>query len=160
LISSSVMFDFKFLIEQRKKEYQQESEKSFPQHFNTRFGERPDHIEPIISFKEGLKDFTGLAASGGRIKGRVKVLESVMEGEKLNKGDILVTKQTDPGWAMVFPIIGGLIVERGGALSHGAIVAREFGIPAVIGIEGITSHLKDGDEVILDGDLGKIQILK
>lgn len=160
LISSSAMFDFKFLIEQRKKEYQQESEKSFPQHFNTRFGERPDHIEPIISFKEGLKDFTGLAASGGRIKGRVKVLESVMEGEKLNKGDILVTKQTDPGWAMVFPIIGGLIVERGGALSHGAIVAREFGIPAVIGIEGITSHLKDGDEVILDGDLGKIQILK
>jgi phosphohistidine swiveling domain-containing protein len=160
LISSSAMFDFKFLIEQRKKEFQQESEKSFPQHFNTRFGERPDHIEPIISFKEGLKDFTGLAASGGRIKGRVKVLESVMEGEKLNKGDILVTKQTDPGWAMVFPIIGGLIVERGGALSHGAIVAREFGIPAVIGIEGITSHLKDGDEVILDGDLGKIQILK
>ncbi|MFT6443298.1 MAG: pyruvate,water dikinase [Salibacteraceae bacterium] len=60
---------------------------------------------------------------------------------------------------MVFPLIGGLIVERGGALSHGAIVAREFGIPAVLGIDNITKILKDNDEVILDGDLGKIQIL-
>jgi phosphoenolpyruvate synthase/pyruvate phosphate dikinase len=87
------------------------------------------------------------------------VLESVLESAKLNKGDILVTKQTDPGWAMVFPLIGGLIVERGGALSHGAIVAREFGIPAVIGIPNITEILKDNDEVILDGDLGKIKLL-
>ena len=61
---------------------------------------------------------------------------------------------------MLFPIIGGLIVERGGALSHGAIVAREFGIPAVIGISNITTILKDEDEVILDGDLGKIQLIK
>lgn len=82
-----------------------------------------------------------------------------MEGNKLEKGDILVTRQTDPGWAMVFPIIGGLIVERGGALSLRVIVAREFGIPAVIGIENITRTLKDDDEVIVDGDLGKIQIL-
>ena len=72
----------------------------------------------------------------------------------------MVTKQTDPGWAMVFPLISGLIVERGGALSHGAIVAREFGIPAVIGISNITTILKDEDEVILDGDLGKIQLIK
>ena len=71
-----------------------------------------------------------------------------MEADKIKTGEILVTKQTDPGWAMVFPIIGGLIVERGGALSHGAIVAREFGIPAVLGIENITEILKDNDEVI------------
>ncbi len=87
------------------------------------------------------------------------MLESVLEADKIKTGEILVTKQTDPGWAMVFPIIGGLIVERGGALSHGAIVAREFGIPAVLGIENITEILKDNDEVFLDGDLGKIQIL-
>ena len=160
MISSSAMFDSKSLIIQRREDFKRESTKCYPQHFSTNFGERPDHVEPTINFIEGLKDFTGLAASGGRIKGRVKILESVLEGEKLNKGDILVTKQTDPGWAMVFPIIGGLIVERGGALSHGAIVAREFGIPAVIGIEGITEQLQDNDEVILDGDLGKIQIVK
>ena len=100
-----------------------------------------------------------MAASGGKKRAKVKVLESVFEAGKIKAGEILVTRQTDPGWAMLFPIIGGLIVERGGALSHGAIVAREFGIPAVIGIEGITEILHDNDEVILDGDLGKIQIL-
>ena len=99
---------------------------------------------------------TGLPASAGRIKGRVKVLDSVLESDKLKKGDILVTGQTDPGWAMVFPLIGGLIVERGGALSHGAIVAREFGIPAVVGVENASSLLEDFQMVIVDGDQGKI----
>jgi pyruvate,water dikinase len=113
-----------------------------------------------VPFVEGATEFRGLAASGGRIRGRVKVLESVLEGNKIEQGDILVTKQTDPGWAMVFPLIGGLIVERGGALSHGAIVAREFGIPAVIGIDHITRSLKDNDEVILDGNLGRIQLIQ
>ncbi|MBL4705731.1 MAG: hypothetical protein JKY54_14495 [Flavobacteriales bacterium] len=159
LISSSGMFEAKQLVIDRKVAFSVESSKEFPQHFATNFGERPDLVEKEISLVEGATEFTGLAASGGRIRARVKVLESVLEGEKINKGDILVTKQTDPGWAMVFPLIGGLIVERGGALSHGAIVAREFGIPAVIGIEGITEILKDNDEVILDGDVGKIQIL-
>jgi len=60
---------------------------------------------------------------------------------------------------MVFPIISGLIVERGGALSHGAIVAREFSLPAVIRIDSITQYLKDNDEVILDGNLDEIQFL-
>lgn len=159
LIASSGMFGVKSIIEERKVRFEKESCKEFPQDFVTNFGERPDRIEKEISLVEGAKEFSGLAASGGRVKSRVKVLESVLEGGKINKGDILVTKQTDPGWAMVFPLIGGLIVERGGALSHGAIVAREFGIPAVIGIDGITQLLKDNDEVILDGDLGKIQIL-
>jgi phosphoenolpyruvate synthase/pyruvate phosphate dikinase len=153
------MFNVKDIIALRKAEFKEGSEKEFPQHFSTTYGERPSMVEQPVSFVNGAKEFEGLAASGGRIKARVKVLESVLEGHKLNKGDILVTKQTDPGWAMVFPIIGGLIVERGGALSHGAIVAREFGIPAVIGIEGITKQLNDNDEVILDGDLGKIQVL-
>jgi len=150
----------KTLIKQRKLAFELESKKLFPEHFVSNFGERPEIVYEEVSFEEGATEFYGLAASGGRIKGRVKVLESVLESEKINKGDILVTKQTDPGWAMVFPLISGLIVERGGALSHGAIVAREFGIPAVIGISNITTILKDEDEVILDGDLGKIQLIK
>ena len=148
------------VLKERIVHFQQESKNVFPNNFSTDFGKRPVSIVAEIENLNGSKEFTGLAASGGRIKARVKVLESVLEGEKLNKGDILVTKQTDPGWAMVFPIIGGLIVERGGALSHGAIVAREFGIPAVIGIDRVTELLKDDDLVILDGDLGKIQILE
>ena len=161
LISSSDMFSntIEQLIDQRKVAFNLESKKGFPEHFATNFSERPEMISEAVSFVEGATEFYGLAASGGRIKGTVKVLDSVLESGKLNKGDILVTKQTDPGWAVVFPLISGLIVERGGALSHGAIVAREFGIPAVIGIPHITKSLKDNDEVILDGDLGKIQRL-
>ena len=159
MLSASESFQHQSWLDARKEAFQVESEKEFPQNFRTKFGERPDKVSPEVSLVTGAKEFSGLAASGGRIKGRVKVLDSVFEGDKLEKGDILITKQTDPGWAMVFPIIGGLIVERGGALSHGAIVAREFGIPAVIGIEGICQEFKDGDEVILDGDSGKIQKL-
>jgi phosphoenolpyruvate synthase/pyruvate phosphate dikinase len=146
-------------LEERKRLFDIESNNSFPNDFTTEFGQRPESIKANIELVEGATEFYGLAASGGRIKARVKVLQSVLEGEKIEKGDILVTKQTDPGWAMVFPLIGGLIVERGGALSHGAIVAREFGIPAVLGVENIVEILKDNDEVILDGDLGKIQLL-
>ncbi len=161
LLSTSSMFSTKMasLVEQRKMEFEEQSKTEFPEHFTTDFGKRPTSVAPEIELQEGATEFIGLAASGGRIKAQVKILESVLESDKLNKGDILVTKQTDPGWAMVFPLISGLIVERGGALSHGAIVAREFGIPAVIGIKNITAILKDGQEVILDGNLGKIQVL-
>jgi phosphohistidine swiveling domain-containing protein len=161
LLSSSSMFSTKMasLVEKRKVEFEEQSKTEFPEHFSTDFGKRPANVAPEIELQEGATEFIGLAASGGRIKAQVKILESVLESDKLNKGDILVTKQTDPGWAMVFPLISGLIVERGGALSHGAIVAREFGIPAVIGIKNITTILKDGQEVILDGNLGKIQVL-
>ena len=161
LLSSSSMFSNQFnsLLEQRKVEFTEQSKTEFPEHFTTEFGKRPMSVAPEIPLQDGATEFVGLAASGGRIKAQVKILETVLESDKLNKGDILVTKQTDPGWAMVFPLISGLIVERGGALSHGAIVAREFGIPAVIGIKNITELLNDGQEVILDGNLGKIQVL-
>jgi len=162
LISASDMFlpQQKKTVEERKVLFDQESQKVFPEHFETIFGERPDQVQEQVPLQDDVKEFEGLAASGGRLKSKVKVLDSVLESGKLERGDILVTKQTDPGWAMVFPLIGGLVVERGGALSHGAIVAREFGIPAVIGIQNISQLLKDNDEIILDGDLGKIQLLK
>ena len=161
LLSSSAMFskDFNEVIQERRRRFKIESNLEYPENFTTIFGERPESIMEEVSFNGNFKELHGLAVSGGRIKAKVKVLGSVLESAKLNKGDILVTKQTDPGWAMVFPLIGGLIVERGGALSHGAIVAREFGIPAVIGIANITEILKDNDEVILDGDMGNIQVL-
>ena len=161
LLASSNIFTKKYseIVSIRKENFATESENKFPESFDTVFGERPEKVvDYTVKVKEG-NEFSGLAASGGKIRARVKVLNSVLDADKIKSGEILVTKQTDPGWAMVFPIIGGLIVERGGALSHGAIVAREFGIPAVLGIENITEILKDNDEVILDGDLGKIKKL-
>jgi pyruvate,water dikinase len=81
-----------------------------------------------------------------------------LEAGKLEKGDILVTRQTDPGWVVVFPLISGLIVERGGMLSHGAIVSREFGIPAIVGVDSATTKIKDGDRLILNANSGEITI--
>lgn len=161
LLSSSDMLTdtYSRIISIRKKEYESESLLKYPTSFEQFGNEKPDFVADNQTKIIKGKVHDGLAASGGIVRAKVKLLESVFEIQKLKHGEILVTKQTDPGWAMAFPIIGGLIAEKGGVLSHGAIVAREFGIPAVVGIEGITEYLKDNDEVILDGNLGRIQIL-
>ena len=76
------------------------------------------------------------------------------EAHKLHAGDILVTRQTDPGWGPVFPLIAGLVMERGGMLSHGAIIAREFGIPSIVGVADATRLIPNGAMIRLDGDRG------
>jgi pyruvate,water dikinase len=78
----------------------------------------------------------------------------------LQPGDILVAPSTDPGWTPLFLSVGGLVVETGGYLSHGAIVAREFGIPAVVNLPGILDRLKDGDMVEVDGTSGVVTLLE
>jgi pyruvate,water dikinase len=102
---------------------------------------------------------TGTSACGGRSTGRAVVLAGVAEAHRLEPGDILVARQTDPGWAPVFPLISGLVVERGGMLSHGAIIAREFGIPSVVGVADATRRIRSGAMVCLDGDAGTVRII-
>ncbi len=102
----------------------------------------------------------GRMACGGKIQGRATVLRDVSESSQLNAGDILITTQTDPGWAHVFFLIKGLIIERGGMLSHGAILAREFGIPAVVGVHKATERIPQHATVILDGDRGRVHVLE
>jgi pyruvate,water dikinase len=146
------------IIQVRKEQFLKNSEQIFPDDFLSYLGEYPQPNE--VAFKKNSSNsdekITGLSACGGFIKGKVRVLESVMELHKIERGDILVTRQTDPGWASIFPLISGLIVERGGMLSHGAIVAREFGIPAVVGVHNATMIFKDGDEIELFADRGAI----
>ena len=71
-----------------------------------------------------------------------------------------VRRQTDPGWAAVFFLTGGLVIERGGMLSHGAIIAREYGIPAVIGVPDATRLIGNGDRLRVDGDHGIVQLIR
>jgi pyruvate,water dikinase len=71
---------------------------------------------------------------------------------------VLVTRQTDPGWGPVFFLVAGLVIERGGMLSHGAIIAREFGIPCVVGVRDATRQIPDGATVAVDGDNGRVRI--
>ncbi|MFM1772883.1 MAG: hypothetical protein RLZZ71_2025 [Bacteroidota bacterium] len=144
----------------RKREFEVESKLIYPDDFYTSFGKycSPEQVTRKAEDEDTSGDLKGLCACGGVLTGRVKVLETVMEADKLEKGDILVTRQTDPGWVSVFPLISGLIVERGGMLSHGAIVSREFGIPAIVSVEEATVKLKDGDLITLNANLGIITI--
>jgi pyruvate,water dikinase len=76
----------------------------------------------------------------------------------LAQGEILVAPSTDPGWTPLFLTAGGLVMETGGAMSHGAIVAREYGIPAVVGVAGATRRIQTGQSVTVDGTSGAVTI--
>src|SRR6185503_12010022 len=120
-------------IEVRRAEHRRLSALTPPDSFTLGEGEYFDAAFSDVEARElapsdGLR---GTPACAGRATGRATVLGSVTESNRLAKGDILVTKQTDPGWGPVFFLIKGLVIERGGMLSHGAILAREFGIPCV-----------------------------
>ncbi len=103
---------------------------------------------------------SGIAVSGGTVQATAKIITDPVNDNRLNPGDILVTRATDPGWTPLFQIVGGLVLEKGGMLSHGAIVAREFGIPAVAGVENATSIIQEGQTLIINGDLGEITLIE
>jgi pyruvate,water dikinase len=100
----------------------------------------------------------GSGVCGGVATAPAAVLESVTQLERLSAGDILVTRETDPGWAPVFPLIQGLVMERGGMLSHGAILAREYGLPTVVGIPDVTRRITPGQTVTVNGDRGFVEL--
>ncbi len=108
---------------------------------------------------ESSEELDGTPISGGVTTGEAKVLlKPPQSQEDMETGHILVCPSTDPGWAPLFPGARGLVMERGGVLSHGAIVAREYGIPAVANIPGATKIIKDGQTIKVDGNKGKVSI--
>ena len=101
---------------------------------------------------------TGAIACGGRVTARAAVLSSVREAHTLLAGDVLVTRQTDPGWAPVFCLVSALVIERGGMLSHGAIIAREFGLPCLVCVKDATNRIPHGARVTVDADAGECRV--
>jgi len=101
----------------------------------------------------------GTGCSPGEVTGKVVVVKDPAQSDNL-KGHILVAEKTDPGWAPLFPLAKGLLVQRGSLLSHSAIVAREMRIPAIIAIPDLLDRLKTGDFVRLDGSSGQVQIIE
>ncbi|HCF28878.1 MAG TPA: pyruvate phosphate dikinase PEP/pyruvate-binding protein, partial [Cyanobacteria bacterium UBA11049] len=101
----------------------------------------------------------GIGASPGQIEGWVKVLRSWQSLPEIDRETILVVPYTDSGWAPLLARAGGLIAEVGGRLSHGAIVAREYGIPAVMDVDNATQVLQDGQRVRIDGKSGIVEII-
>jgi pyruvate,water dikinase len=102
----------------------------------------------------------GYAGAAGRVEGRVRLLASPEEGEELQPGEILVAATTNVGWTPLFPKAAAIITDVGAPLSHAAIVARELGIPAVVGCGNATTRLKTGDRVIVDGGQGRVFLAK
>ncbi len=100
----------------------------------------------------------GIAVSAGTVEGRARVVLDMADAN-LEPGDILVTPHTDPSWSPLFVTISGLVTEVGGRMTHGAVIAREYGLPAVVGIERATRLIEDGQRIRVDGTNGRVQIL-
>jgi phosphohistidine swiveling domain-containing protein len=141
------------LIAQRRLERQRDAARYLPDLF---MGERPLYTETLPTQGTVL---TGLPSSPGRVTGIARVLYSPQEGARLQPGEILVAPSTDPGWTPLFLLASGLVMETGGYLSHGAIVAREYGIPAVLNVPLATQRIPDGSSILLDGAQGVVQVL-
>ena len=115
----------------------------------------------VASSPEPVGDrFTGVAASPGVVTGRVRVLREPGDGALLTPGEVLVTAVADVGWTPLFLVATAVVTELGGALSHAALVAREYGVPAVVNVVGATRALKTGDRVRVDGDRGVVERLE
>jgi pyruvate,water dikinase len=143
------------IIDKRKEEYRS-YEKLSPPRVITSEGE-------IISghYKgEGLPvgAIPGLPVSSGIVEGRARVILNI-EDAGLEEGDILVTPFTDPSWTPLFISIKGLVTEVGGLMTHGAVIAREYGLPAVVGVENATRLVKDGQRIRVNGTDGYVEVL-
>jgi phosphohistidine swiveling domain-containing protein len=119
-----------------------------------------DGTEPEAVGRPGARDdgaLIGTAASAGCVTAKARVVLDPV-GARLEPGEILVAPSTDPGWTPLFLTAGGLVMEMGGPNSHGAVVAREYGIPAVVGVPDATSRITTGQEVTLDGAAGVVRV--
>lgn len=105
---------------------------------------------------EAVDALAGVACSPGRRHGRVRIVRGEADFGSVESGDVIVCRTTDPAWSVLFGVAGALVTDHGGVLCHAAIVAREFGIPAVLGTTQATEVLRDGQQVTVDGTAGRV----
>ena len=108
----------------------------------------------------GKRSLYGVGVSSGTVTGKIKVMHSEREVPQLDGSEILVVVVMDPALTPLFPLLRGMIAEMGGLLSHASILAREYGLPAVVNVHGATQKLHDGDKVELNGSTGTICVLE
>ncbi|HVL01845.1 MAG TPA: PEP/pyruvate-binding domain-containing protein, partial [Dongiaceae bacterium] len=102
----------------------------------------------------------GVAGSPGVVTGTARVIANIHDADRLQPGDILVTRCTDPGWTPKFSLLSGVVTETGGILSHAAVICREYGIPAILAVKKATTLIVDGETITIDGSTGAISVLK
>ena len=101
----------------------------------------------------------GLAASKGVYEGPARRVSGPSEFSRINKGDVLITASTSEAFNILLPLLGGIVTDNGGLLSHAAIVSREYGFPGVVGTREATERIADGVRVRVDGDAGEVTVL-
>ncbi len=119
-----------------------------------------DATGPVAVTPDSDGLITGHPGSAGRVEGTVRRIDSPRQGAQFQAGEILVTSTTNVGWTPLFPRAAAVITDIGASLSHAAIVARELGIPAVVGCGNATARLRTGDRVRIDGGRGTVEILE
>jgi pyruvate,water dikinase len=142
-------------IRSRKNVYMQNKHQALP--IIIRNGEEIFEITTGVE-ETGGAGLQGIAGSPGKVTGVSRVIQGPEDFNKLMKGEILVAPITNPVWTPLFAVAGGVITEVGGILSHGAIVAREYGIPAVMSVSGATRLLHDGQRITVDGNKGLVYL--
>lgn len=157
-------YNLKAVIEHRKREYETYRDTPSEIRFETRGAvywnnEFIAKQEIPEAASDGSYDLKGIPCCPGVVEAKVKVISSLSDNMTLD-GEILVAEFTDPGWTPLFPNASAILVERGSLLSHSAVVAREMGIPAVVGIKGLMKSMKTGMKVRVDGKNGTIKFLE
>jgi pyruvate,water dikinase len=157
--------DMKPFVEKRKREQEKDRTLTPPPALGTPPPPGAEDNPMQTKFFGGLPEessdprvFNGNAASAGTITGTARVILSLDDGHRLQQGEILVCPATMPAWTPLFAIASAVITDQGGTLSHTAIVAREYGIPAVVGTKVATSLVKDGQTITVDGTAGTVKL--
>jgi rifampicin phosphotransferase len=148
--------DRRSVVRERRATYERELRRRHVPRIVLSDGTEPEALGTTDAPADGA--LTGVPASAGTVTGRVRVITDP-QGARLEPGDVLVCPSTDPGWTPLFLTAGGLVMEMGGSNSHGAVVAREYGLPAVVGVRDAVARLTGVAEVRVDGTSGRVEPL-
>ncbi len=154
--------DFTALAEQRKDDFKRWRSVTPPSYIGVPLpGEeaRADGVAAALPSEARPRELTGMGASAGVVLGPARILRGLSEADRLRPGDILVTQVTQPAWTPLFAVARAVVTEVGGVLSHTAVAAREYGIPAVVAVPNATHLLRDGDLVEVDGGAGIVRLV-
>ncbi|MEU0567558.1 PEP-utilizing enzyme, partial [Nonomuraea sp. NPDC005983] len=149
--------DLRDLVRERRAAYEQEARRRHVPRVMLSDGTEPEALSGALSTEAAEGALSGTAASAGTVTGPARVVLDPV-GAHLEPGEILVCPSTDPGWTPLFLTAGGLVMEMGGAMSHGAVVAREYGIPAVVGVPDATHRISTGQRITVNGAAGTVTV--
>ncbi len=146
-----------FRVAPRREEYRRNREKRH----SRRLIEARGMIHRPLERSTGLRgEMRGIPCSAGYVEGYARVIKSFAEADQMQPGEILVTRSANPGWTPLFILAAGVVTEIGGALSHSAIIAREYNVPMVAAVREATVQIRTGDRIALDGSTGEVKILQ